>query len=633
MTTLDLTLATQSIDMTDTGLTEVGTVVERIGSEWSWITPDGHDIDLSGSGLTYDATGRATDGTVNLIALDIGNNSPSAPDIFISKFSADATKLDDGVESFWATLLAGDDTILGPLVAKAGAGAFFTLFGDFIEASAGSTGGDDLFQAGDAPFKISGDAILVDSTAFSGGDDSIFAAPTALTQVMFGDVKEVRGSGSLTGGDDVLTIRSSSSTLLVVGDAGAAKGLAGARAEVIGGNDKITAENGARGELSGDVFNQFENSSVTGGNDIIKGSDAAQEIAGDVSNVSDASNVAVTGGDDTIDGNGGDDIIAGDVVFSVPGVTITGGDDVVHGGEGNDRISGELDFGTAVTIGGNDRLFGDAGNDSLFGQSGNDILDGGAGADLLDGGTGRDTASYASAATSVTANLVDVSFNRGDAAGDAYASIENLIGSAFADRLDGNAVANAIIGGLGDDAAFGREGNDKLFGQGGNDRLDGGSGADVLNGGAGFDFAFYADAKAGVTANLANAALNKGDAAGDTYVSIEGLVGGEFADRFIGNTAANHLEGRAGNDVLIGGGGADTFRFTDEPGTNVDRVRDFVNGIDRVDLTDFSFDNFADVAAIARDTAAGLRLDLGAGDVAIIANFKLAQFDAGDVLL
>ena len=59
-------------------------------------------------------------------------------------------------------------------------------------------------------------------------------------------------------------------------------------------------------------------------------------------------------------------------------------------------------------------LLGGAGNDTLLGGAGNDLLTGGPGADWLDGGAGFDFASYATAASSVTANLSN-SVNSGDA--------------------------------------------------------------------------------------------------------------------------------------------------------------------------------------------------------------------------
>jgi Ca2+-binding RTX toxin-like protein len=121
-------------------------------------------------------------------------------------------------------------------------------------------------------------------------------------------------------------------------------------------------------------------------------------------------------------------------------------------------------------------------------------MEGGAGADALDGGTGTDTASYASAAVGLTANLSTPASNTGDAAGDTYTSIENLTGSAHADSLTGNAGDNVLTGGTGADALDGGAGNDVLEGGAGNDsyafssdhdtiRVGFGDGADLLESG------------------------------------------------------------------------------------------------------------------------------------------------------
>ncbi len=79
---------------------------------------------------------------------------------------------------------------------------------------------------------------------------------------------------------------------------------------------------------------------------------------------------------------------------------------------------------------------------------------------------------------------------------------------------------------------------DSLFGGSGNDTLIGGAGADALNGGSGFDIASYAGASVGVTASLANTGINTQQAAGDTYTSIEGLIGTTHWDVLVGNAAA-----------------------------------------------------------------------------------------------
>ena len=88
----------------------------------------------------------------------------------------------------------------------------------------------------------------------------------------------------------------------------------------------------------------------------------------------------------------------------------------------------------------NDTLTGinDGLREVFIGGGGDDIIVGGTGRDGIDGGDGIDTASYITAAAGVSANLVNPTLNTGDAAGDTYRSIENLVGSAFGDTLVGD---------------------------------------------------------------------------------------------------------------------------------------------------------------------------------------------------
>lgn len=232
-----------------------------------------------------------------------------------------------------------------------------------------------------------------------------------------------------------------------------------------------------------------------------------------------------------------------------------GGNDLLKGGAGADTLDGGAGTDTAsyagstavkvnlllgTATGGHatgdklisiENLIGSSYADTLTGNSGNNVLTGGAGADILDGGVGRDTASY-TGSTAVNVNLLLGTATGGHAAGDKLISIENLIGSSYADTLTGNS---------------------------GNNVLTGGAGADKLNGGAGIDTASYEGATAGVTASLANAAINTGDAKGDSYASIEQLVGSSYADKLYGNGGANQLTGGSGNDVLDGGSGNDVL--------------------------------------------------------------------------
>jgi Ca2+-binding RTX toxin-like protein len=206
-----------------------------------------------------------------------------------------------------------------------------------------------------------------------------------------------------------------------------------------------------------------------------------------------------------------------------------------------------------------DYMNGGAGNDVFFGRAGNDILNGGLGADYLDGGDGFDMASYRDATAGVTAALYDPRRNTGEAAYDAYASIEALQGSNFNDVLLGDSAANVIYGGSGDDYIDGVGGADYLYGDAGNDQFNLRAGAEKVDGGAGYDYARYDYATAGVVAALYDPSINTGWAAGDTYTGIEGLVGSAYGDALYGDALGNSIWGGAGNDYIDGLGGNDNL--------------------------------------------------------------------------
>ncbi|MEM7620506.1 MAG: FG-GAP-like repeat-containing protein, partial [Pseudomonadota bacterium] len=140
------------------------------------------------------------------------------------------------------------------------------------------------------------------------------------------------------------------------------------------------------------------------------------------------------------------------------------------GTSGNDNITSDANNGI---------LYGFDGNDTLNGGNGNDIFVGGAGNDALTGGDGVDTADYSASSAGVTANLSTGSGSGGDAAGDTYTTIENIIGSANIDTLTGDANDNTIQGNAGNDIIVGNNGNDVfIFWEGhGTDSIDGGAGA------------------------------------------------------------------------------------------------------------------------------------------------------------
>ena len=195
------------------------------------------------------------------------------------------------------------------------------------------------------------------------------------------------------------------------------------------------------------------------------------------------------------------------------------------------------------------------------------------------------------------------------------AAPNDTLASGAGDTLIGGAGNDTITGGTGNNLLIGHLGNDDLVaGSSGVDTLDGGPGADTLVG-SGQTWASYADATAGLTANLGNAAntqkagtqsahaqvrtvghgdvaqflfglldssknahkvgrpqlvpavtyANTGDAASDIYTNITGLIGSKFNDTLVASAAGSSLDGGGGSDLLVGGTGADDFVYNVAP--------------------------------------------------------------------
>ena len=104
------------------------------------------------------------------------------------------------------------------------------------------------------------------------------------------------------------------------------------------------------------------------------------------------------------------------------------------------------------------------------------------------GGSGSDTLSFANYSKSggITVNLNDsVQSGLYSSATDVttLVSVENVIGTDYADNITGNSDSNYLFGNDGDDHLIGWGGDDYLNGGGGDDTLKGGNGDDVLSGG------------------------------------------------------------------------------------------------------------------------------------------------------
>ncbi len=451
--------------------------------------------------------------------------------------------------------------------------AGLTIANGVVIENATGAGGDDALTGNAVANRLNGQGGN-DQLAGGGGEDNLIG----------GD-----GADSLEGGDGDDTLNGGAGADALNGGAGAGD-WADYGDSAAGVSVSLLSGPGAGGDAAGDTLSGIEN---------LRGSAQVDALTGDTN----ANALSGGAGVDTLSGGDGDDILIGgdggdaldggagaadwaDYSTSLAGVnvnlqtgavsggdavgdtfvgieylrgsaqvdTLTGntlnnwlfggaGGDGLNGGDGGDLLQGEDGDDTLNGGDGVDSLAGGNDNDTLIGGDGDDTLIGGAGADSLGGGVGIDTADYA-ASLAVNVNLQTGAASGGDAAGDTYASIENIIGSAFNDTLTGrDFVANTLNGGDGADVLSGGTG-----------------GADVMNGGNGIDTLDYSLSPNGVDVRLFSGAAAGGSANGDTYSSIENIIGAATkTDTLAGDASANSIWGGGGNETITGREGTDTL--------------------------------------------------------------------------
>ena len=596
----------------------------------SWVTVSGAILTATGTGFTYDVNGVPLTGLVSSVNFDLlGDGEPNGlvtdPLLtLVTPVSLGLLAMPVGTpvlasaDQFWAALLPGNDLITAPEAGNS------QIFGDFLQVASSPfdgisrTGGNDTINAfvpqphnaiiiGTAR-RIAGPLISGDTFSMFGG--SIFDIALFADLVGGNDVITLRGLGSyavtgdatdvgelatLFGGADVIVSHVGEGTLS--GLTGFANPVAGdaflvAFGTVHGGADRIIASNYAfLSELIvGDVRSE-ESGLVAGGNDRLIGQAGQEIMSGDVYFLSAGT---LRGGADVMTGGQDSDILVGDFHTAVPDglapigalvvATATGGNDVIHGDAGNDLIAGDGlngDFGQgSVLTGGNDFLMGGEGEDIIFGDFGNVTLTGlfpvggglTGGRDIVDGGDGNDRMDGQRGVDTLS-----------------FASIGAGV---VADLLTGVATGQGTDSFSRFENITGSALSDVLKGDGGANQLDGGEGNDTLGGRAG-------------------------------------------DDRLLGRGGNDRFAGSIGADVMIGGTGADTFIFLNESvgPVTTDKITDFQNGQDKLDLHAFAFANFAAVQALAVNTATGLKIDLPGQEIVIVTGLTLASFDVGDVVL
>ncbi len=274
-------------------------------------------------------------------------------------------------------------------------------------------------------------------------------------------------------------------------------------------------------------------------------------------------------------GDGNDESIIGS--STTDNINTAGGNDTVKSGGGNDTVITDTGKDTVYGGPGDDLIKGGGAVDTLYGEAGNDTIHGGTSGDTIYGGDNDDT----------------IYGNGGD---------DIIHGGDGADTVDGGKYKDEIYGNAGDDILKGGGGGDTIDGGLDNDTIHGNSGHDVLKGGGGAD-------------------------------TIYGNTGN---DDLFGNIGDDTLHGGWGYDDMWGGGGVDTFVFKKRDWA--DRVKDFEDDVDIIDLTDWGFASVADALSHATEINGHVKFDFsslpGAGskDYLWVENITIAALQ-DDILV
>ena len=460
---------------------------------------------------------------------------------------------------------AGSDNLNGDEFAGDNSGGF----DDYLDGEAGD---DELHGAAGSDVLIGGvghDLLIGDTTQFQngtpeqGGNDSLDAG---------------EGQDQLFGlyGDDLLS--GGTGNDLVNGQDGSDVLYGGAGDDTLSGDLRFTSLAGG-----------YDTSEwrAAGADDLLFGEAGADLLSGGE-------------GNDVVDGGTEDDTLAGDYLNSQVSTSdplywtlfSALGDDWLSGGTGNDALAGG--FGADILLGGD-------GFDWLFGGAGDDLLEGGAGEDILYGEYAFNSPEFISNPFGSTIKALSGHdrLDGGDGNDDLHGGEgdDTLVGGAGNDRLIDDESGYAIAGGNdlldaggGDDSLESWLGDDVLHGGSGNDRLTTFQGSDSLYGDEGEDRLICENVSSTVPIGLYGGIgddvyeLNADSPTAADAVAVE--FSGEGTDLVIaermtytlpdqienltasgigiGNALDNvirgsigSLEGREGNDTLIGAGRLD----------------------------------------------------------------------------
>ena len=113
---------------------------------YSWITNGGHDIEATGTGISFN-NDPPTTGTIDALIIDLGDDGDM--DVDVSGLSASLVVMTSGATGFLDEVLGGDDTMVG------------SSFADLLKGAGGDDGisgggGNDTIVAGSGHDTVTG---------------------------------------------------------------------------------------------------------------------------------------------------------------------------------------------------------------------------------------------------------------------------------------------------------------------------------------------------------------------------------------------------------------------------------------------------------------------------------------------
>lgn len=420
------------------------------------------------------------------------------------------------------------------------------------------SGDGDASSSGSDPAEVSGSGDPVDDVVDGGAGADVIRGD--------GDALADDGDATVNGGNDTLNTGSGGDGPEYVAGDGDARSTTGSTT-VNGGDDTIAAGDGDAVILGDGTAGGRSTSggpaTIRGGDDTITGGSGALDVKGD-GWIETTEIAELLGGDDTITGGSSDDgdIITGEGEIREAGQgTMLGGVDTIHGGDGPDRLLGEgwVTAGEAKIVGESDLLFGEAGDDFILGDGEavaapcdaalsaepspcpyepySAVLTGGG--DVIDGGTGD-----------------DMVFGDGSAAVTGGTGLRAMLtgGMDVIDLGSGTCAPGTVQIGYGDGVVWSDQDAGSMELIGGQDSITGGDCADYLAG-DGDVYAEPSDAS-GASSYLLGAVDHLDGKGGDDVIIGDGWSGDHGSAEFTG--ADDVIEGGSGADWIQGDGWIDS---------------------------------------------------------------------------